>query len=111
MNTPKIAVPGCIGTFVTEVLEEEGCQILKVDVEPGGEIPLHSHACSATMVIMRGKSRALGKGERMVKKGDVVVKAPHEPHGFTEVTEPFSFLSISDNKGIMQRDGWDMKYA
>jgi quercetin dioxygenase-like cupin family protein len=110
MTDDTIAVPGCRRTLVTKLYEERGKQILKVDVEPGGEIPLHAHECAATMIILEGTARALGKGDRIVQKGDMVVKAPQEPHGFTDVTERFSFISISDKAGIMREDAWDMVY-
>jgi quercetin dioxygenase-like cupin family protein len=110
MKSEKVAVPGCKGTTVQNLLSEEGLQILKVEVGRGGEIPLHSHECTATMVVIKGKARALGKSGQIVSKGDVVVKSPNEPHGFTDIEEPFCFISISDNKGIMLANGWDMKY-
>lgn len=110
MNSKKVAVPGCKGTTAQELLFEEGMQVLKVEVEPGGEIPLHTHECAATMVIIKGRARTLGKDGRGASTGDIIVKAPNEPHGFTEVKGPFWFLSVSDNEGIMKVDGWDMKY-
>jgi len=110
MNPETITVPGCIGTTVKHLFSDEGQQVLMVEVTPGGEIPLHAHECSAVMVITKGKARTLGKDGRVVSKGDVVVKAPREPHGFSEIGEPFAFLSISDGKGIVSPEGWDMKY-
>jgi quercetin dioxygenase-like cupin family protein len=111
MNTEPIEVPGCKGTTVHELLLDEGVQVLKVEVEPGGEIPLHSHECAATMVITKGSARTLGKDARAVRTGDVVVKSPNEPHGFTDVSEQFQFISISDHSGILQKDSWDLKYS
>ena len=110
MSTEKVAVPGCRSTTVQKLLLEDGMQVLKVEVDPGGEIPLHTHECAATMVIVRGRARTLGKDGRVVSAGEVVVKAPNEPHGFTEVEEPFWFISISDDGGIMRANGWDIKY-
>ena len=110
MNSQKVAVPGCRGTTVQHLLSEEGLQILKVEVAPGGEIPLHSHECRATMVITKGKALSLGKNGQLVSRGSVVTKCPNEQHGFTNIEKPFSFISISDSRGIMLGDGWDMKY-
>ncbi len=106
----KVQVPGCRGTLVQRLLSGDGLQVLSVDVEPGGEIPLHSHDCAATMVITKGRARALGNSPRLVAAGDVVVKAPKDPHGFAEISEPFSFISISDRDGILHNDGWDVVY-
>lgn len=111
MDTDMLEAPGCRRTRVRKLHEEGGLQILRVDVEPGGEIPLHEHDCAATMVILEGSARALGKGERIVKKGDVVVKTPHQPHGFTDINGRFSFISLSDAAGIVRPDGWDMSFV
>jgi len=110
MNTVKIPVPGCKGTTVEKLLLENGLPVLKVEVEPGGEIPLHAHQCTATMIILSGKARTLGKEGRVVSKGDIIAKTPNEPHGFGDVEATFSFISISDNAGIMREDGWDVNY-
>lgn len=110
MNETRTPVPGCQGTNVRELLSQESLHVLYVEVEPGGEIPMHTHACAATMVVTQGQARGLGKGDRLVTKGDVIVKAANEPHGFTEVRKPFAFISISDGAGIRKADGWDMQY-
>ncbi len=111
MNAKRILVPGCRGTTVHQLLTERGLQVLKVEVEPGGEIPLHSHECAATMVVMKGRARTLGKDGRFAAAGDVVIKAPKEPHGFTDITEPFSFISISNEEGILREEDWDLAYV
>lgn len=110
MNIDMLDAPGCQKTKVHKLHEEQGVQILRVEVEPGGEIPLHAHDCAATMVILQGSARALGKSERIVKKGDVVVKAAHEPHGFGGIKDRFAFISISDESGILRPGGWDMTF-
>lgn len=104
-------VPGCKETLVEALAEEPGLHVLRVEVGVGGEIPLHTHECAATMVIVGGSALALGSRERRVSKGDVIVKAPHEPHGFSHVEAPFTFISISDGDGIQQRTGWDISFA
>lgn len=110
MSTETLEAPGCKETTVKKLHEENGLQILRVDVAPGGEIPLHAHDCAATMVILKGTARALGKGDRIVKKGDVVVKTAKEPHGFSDIKNPFSFISLSTEDGIVRPDGWNMRF-
>lgn len=103
-------IPGSKRAYVQDLLSTEGLQVMRVFVEKGGEIPLHVHDCAATMVVVSGKAKAIGSKDRIVQKGNVIVKKPKEPHGFTEVKEPFTFISVSDDKGIMHKDGWDMGY-
>lgn len=63
------------------------------------------------MVIIEGEAKTLGNLERLVKKGDVVTKLSKEPHGFSDIHKPFSFISISYDDGIMKSlTGWDMDY-
>lgn len=107
----RVTVPGCKHTFVREIESKDSSQVMLVDVLAGGEIPLHTHNSSATMVILSGKAKALGHKSRYVKKGDVIVKASNEPHGFTDITDDFRFVSISYGEGIKQESNWDMKYT
>ncbi len=111
MNADPISVPGCRGTSAQELVNKNGLQVLKVNVLPGGEIPLHRHTCAATMVIVYGRATALGKEQRQVVVGDVVQKAANEAHGFTDIDEAFSFISISDGSGIVHEDEWDLTYV
>ncbi|MDX6709059.1 MAG: hypothetical protein QOH96_75 [Blastocatellia bacterium] len=110
MMEERLAVPGCKGTTAQRLLQEETIQVLRIEVEAGGEIPLHAHECAATMIIVAGSALTLGKDGRRVHAGDVVVKAPKEPHGFANVDERFEFISVSNSKGIMQVEGWDLSY-
>ncbi len=105
-----VEVPGCRGAFVQELLSENSVQVLKVIVEKGGEIPVHSHECAATMIVVSGRATALGKNRRIAKKGDVIVKKAGEPHGFAGIEEEFEFISVSDGNGIKQGSKWDMEY-
>lgn len=110
-----MTVPGCAGTTVRELRPVHGLQFLEVNIERGGEVPLHTHECAATMIVTRGSARKLtenGKSE-LVKSGDVIAKAAREPHGFTEVGEEgFQFISLSDNGGIVRQVGnLDMAFA
>lgn len=111
LASDRIPVPECTGTTVEKLFETDGLQFLKVVVEPGGEIPLHTHACAATMIVTQGSAHTLGKDGRVVHKGDVVVKTPNEPHGFTEIQAPFSFISISGGEGIVRDGKWDMQFV
>ena len=112
MKQETIAVPGCKATTVSEIFSNGQVQVMKVDVAPNGEIPLHAHDTAATMIVVEGSATALGKACRFVKKGDIVVKEAHEAHGFSDISQPFSFISISYGNGIMQDHGknWDLKY-
>jgi len=110
MENKQINVPGCKDVVVKDLLTENGLQIMKVNVGVGGEIPLHKHGCMATMVITEGQAKILGKNGGIAKKGDVVTKVSNELHGFTDVKGPFSFVSISSGKGIMQENIWDMDF-
>ena len=103
-------VPGCVAVKAKHLVSEKSLQVLEVKVEKGGEIPMHSHSCAATMVVIEGSAKAIGHNERSVKKGDVIIKKAQEPHGFTSITEPFVFISISDGEGIMHDHDWDIKY-
>jgi quercetin dioxygenase-like cupin family protein len=107
----KMAVPGCRGTTAELLFRADGVQALRVEVAIGGEIPLHSHGCVATMFVTAGSAMAIGPNERPVRVGDVIVKAIDEPHGFADVVEPFSFISISNDGGIMHDGEWDMRYS
>ncbi len=112
MKQETIVVPGCKGTTVREIFSNGQIQIMKVDVAAQGEIPMHAHDTAATMIVVEGSATALGKSCRYVKKGDVVVKEANEAHGFSGITQPFSFISVSNGEGIMHDHGkaWDLKY-
>ncbi len=112
MEHETIAVPGCEGTTVREIFSNGQIQVMKVDVTAGGEIPMHTHDTAATMIVVEGNATALGKACRYVRKGDIVVKEANEAHGFSGISQPFSFISISEGQGIMHAHGkhWDLKY-
>lgn len=108
-------IKGCPGTSVKKMPPVHGLQCLQVTILPGGEVPLHSHECAATMIVVSGRARKLtrtGKGQ-FVKAGSVVVKTAGEPHGFTEVSpEGFRFISLSEGKGIVRgRRSVDLTFA
>lgn len=107
----KMSVPGCPGTTAEVLLNADGVQVLRVNVAVGGEIPVHSHDCAATMFVTSGCATAVGRGERLVRAGDVVVKKKQEPHGFTNVVAAFSFISVSNDGGILRDDTWNLHYS
>lgn len=107
----EIPVPGCSATTAELLLQADGVQILRVRVAVGGEIPTHAHDCAAAMFVVAGSATAVGEESRVVHAGDVVVKAKREPHGFTNVTAPFSFISVSSDGGILRDGGWDLQFA
>jgi quercetin dioxygenase-like cupin family protein len=111
MKKQNLSVPGCNKTKVEHLVTGDDFQVLKVDVAPGGEIPFHSHSCAATMLIIQGSAKVLGKTMEYTKIGDVIKKAPNESHGFVDISEPFSFISISYGKGILQDSKWDMNFS
>jgi len=117
LSQEHIRVPGCSGVTVREMPSAHGLHILEVNVAPGGEIPLHTHDCAATMIITRGSACKLisgGSGD-YVGPGDVVRKAKGEPHGFSAIGEDgFQFISFSDGDGILREhsdDDWDLRYV
>lgn len=109
-----VKINGCSGTSVRKLVPVNGLQCLEVRILPGGEVPLHSHGCAATMIVVAGSARKLqlsGKG-RVVRPGDVVIKAAGEPHGFTEVgPDGFRFISLSEGEGIVTSRGLDLAFA
>ncbi|HLC79759.1 MAG TPA: hypothetical protein VJG83_05055 [archaeon] len=110
MENEFVKVPGCKETEVKELYHDNQTQISVVQVARGGEIPMHCHDCAATMIITKGSAKAIGKDYKIVKNGDIVVKKPKEAHGFTQIKEPFEFISVSEGNGIMHNGEFDIKY-
>lgn len=114
MQNQEIVVPGCLGTTVRKLKSNHGLQFLEVTIAHGGEVPLHTHECAATMIVTHGSARKLtGDGkEELVKPGDVITKQAHEPHGFADIgDEGFRFISLSENDGIVQGETMDIAFA
>jgi quercetin dioxygenase-like cupin family protein len=97
----KINVPGCKDTFVQEISSDGKVQVMNVEVEKKEMMPFHSHDCAATMIITEGAATALGRKKRSVKQGDIVIRKRNARHGFSDIKNTFSSISLSDGHGIM----------
>lgn len=108
-------LPG-VGAYVLQAhggparLEE-----LLVEVEPNGEVPLHTHSVDATMIILDGAAKVLSEDHdlngRQVSRGDVVFFEKDRMHGFKASDSGLLFLSR--NGGIIGNAGgpWDISFA
>ncbi len=110
MNIVSMTVPGCTGTEIQELFSIERMQILKVDVKKDSEIPVHTHRACVTMIVLSGKAKIIGAEHREVKKGDVMVIPSCQEHGFTEVKDDLSFISIVEGNKIIDGGVWDMRF-
>lgn len=66
-------------------------------IEPGGQIPLHSHSdMEHEIFIIEGEAVLnTGEAEIPVKKGDALLVLPNDKHGFTNIsTAPFKFICV-----------------
>ena len=99
-------IEGCPGTSVKKMTPVHGLQCLEVSILPGGSVPLHSHSCAATMIVVAGEARKLtkdGRKGRLVRTGAVIIKQANQPHGFAGVgPNGFKFISLSEGKGIVR---------
>lgn len=87
-------------------------QKILVIVEPGAEIPLHSHEGDANMHILAGAGNVLSDDETNgapVQPGDCVFFARLRAHGFKAAAQGLAFLS--ENEGIVDADPrkWDLE--
>ena len=88
---------------------------LLVEVEPNGEVPLHTHSVDATMIILDGAAKVLSEDHdlngRQVSRGDVVFFEKDRMHGFKASDSGLLFLSR--NGGIIGNAGgpWDISFA
>jgi quercetin dioxygenase-like cupin family protein len=88
---------------------------LLVEVEPNGEVPLHSHSVDATMIILDGAAEVLSEDHdlngKQVSRGDVVLFEKDRRHGF-KVSDS-GLLFLSRNGGIVGKAGrpWDISFA
>lgn len=88
-------------------------QRVLVQVEPGAEIPPHSHMVDATMIPVAGSATVLSDDEdngRIVHPGNCVFFHAGGQHGFRAGPDGFSF--VSENGGIVDSDGhWDITFS
>ncbi|MCX7995893.1 MAG: cupin domain-containing protein [candidate division WOR-3 bacterium] len=66
-------------------------------VEPGGEIPVHSHSNMEHEIFVVEGTAIFKDGvvETPVQKGDVLLILPNEKHGFTNNSDkPFRFICV-----------------
>jgi quercetin dioxygenase-like cupin family protein len=69
----------------------------RFEIEPDGQINLHSHAEEHEIYVLSGKARVFNDEgfETIAIPGDVLFVPPYETHGYETVSEdPFSFLCI-----------------
>lgn len=107
---PGVAVymiePDTTGPVTQEIL---------VEVEPNGDIPLHTHTVDATMIILDGAATVLsedgGLRGQSVSRGDVVCFEKNKRHGFK--ASGTGLLFLSRNGGIVGEPGraWDIDFG
>jgi quercetin dioxygenase-like cupin family protein len=63
-----------------------GISLILVDAAPGQRVSLHRHPYDEVFVVHEGEAQAIvGKEERRLSAGDVVLIRAGEPHGFVNV--------------------------
>jgi quercetin dioxygenase-like cupin family protein len=108
-------LPGVTVFAFTEDLHRGAPQEVLVEMAPGSEIPLHSHAVDATMLVVDGEARVLSSDPQLhgqtVHRGDVVFFERDVNHGF--VASDRGMVFVSNNGGIVVQDSgaWDMTFA
>jgi quercetin dioxygenase-like cupin family protein len=108
-------LPG-VGAYVLQAHGEPAhLEELLVEVEPNGEVPLHTHSVDATMIILDGTAKVLSEDHELngkqVSRGDVVFFEKERMHGFKAAASGLLFLSR--NGGIVGTPGapWDISFA
>ncbi len=109
---PAPATTGASRCMLTHLGNTEEGSLLFVEVDGGGDIPLHSHQEPAHMRVVRAKKalKLLADGTSApVEVGEVISKESMEPHGFRVEEDGYlSFLSLS--KEIVALDGQLVDY-
>jgi quercetin dioxygenase-like cupin family protein len=78
---PKARFPLTEGIMVRAVLGEH-CMVNLVELDRGGEAPLHSHAEEQIVLVMEGEVEFdLGGDKRILGPGQAVVVSPWVTHG------------------------------
>jgi len=108
-------LPG-VGAYVLRAQGEPAhLEELLVEVEPYGEVPLHTHGVDATMIILDGTAKVLSEDHELngkqVSRGDVVFFEKERKHGFKAAGSGLLFLSR--NGGIVggAGRGWDIAFS
>ena len=108
-------LPGVTVFPFAKDLQRGAKQEVLIEMAPGSEIPLHSHAVDATMLIVDGEARVLSSDPdlhgQLVHRGDVVFFERDVNHGFVASEGGMAF--VSNNGGIVVRDSgaWDIAFA
>ena len=82
------------------IREEDGAfryAMRRFEINPGGQIGLHSHAEEHEIYVLSGKGEILeGPGSKtIVTQGDVLYISPYEEHGYKNLgKDTFVFLCI-----------------
>jgi quercetin dioxygenase-like cupin family protein len=81
-----------------------GVSFFIVENEPGQGPDLHVHPYSETWIVRKGEARfTVGAQTTHAVAGDVVVVAPHTPHGFKNVgTDRLEIICIHASSRIIQ---------
>lgn len=111
MKVKTTPLPGCVKTTVQEIYTHNDLQILKVDVEHNGEVPMHTHKSNVTMLVLSGFAHVIGDNNYVVQKGDIIKVKPEQPHGFTRVEQNLSFISIIEGDNLIQNGKYDISYC
>jgi len=97
----KVTTYGSTGVTVRWLITKQDGAIRYVmrrfEIQPNGQIKLHSHAEEHEIYVLSGTARVFNdKGfETTAVSGDVLFVPPHETHGYETVGEnPFTFLCV-----------------
>jgi quercetin dioxygenase-like cupin family protein len=107
-------LPDVTAYALTANLQAGKAQDLLVQVNPGGQVPLHSHSVDATMFIVDGEAIVISDDESLngqtVHRGDVVDFERNIRHGFK--ASPLGLLFVSRNGGIIDEgsNAWDIQF-
>lgn len=99
--TPEnVAMAGSTQTTIRWLIQKNQAphfMMRKFEIQPGGQIGLHSHPEEHEIYVLEGKARVFNdKGEEIIaEKDDFLFVPPNEGHGYENMgTEPFIFLCV-----------------
>ncbi len=102
--SPKPVVEGARGVKIRWMINEENGAdnfvMRHFEIEPNGHTPMHTHPWEHEIFILGGEgSVANGKGEEILKQGDVVFIPKDEKHQFKNTRkDPFTLLCMIPSK-------------